>query len=71
MTWWRFYVLDWRDTSNFRRSVAPNPRMQPTGGEALPSVRPQGAVSALWNVGLCGRRPDGLQLMRKSLGGQR
>jgi predicted metal-binding membrane protein len=29
------------------------------------------AVSAQWNIGLCGRRLEGLQLMRKSLGGGR
>jgi hypothetical protein len=33
-------------------------------------VRPQGARSALWNVGLCGDRLEGPQLMRRSLGGR-
>jgi hypothetical protein len=33
-------------------------------------VRPQLAVGALWNVGLCERQLEGLQLMRQSLGGQ-
>jgi hypothetical protein len=33
-------------------------------------MRAAPTVSALRNKGLCGRRPDRLQLMRKSLGGQ-
>jgi hypothetical protein len=37
--------------------------------EARRSARPQCALSALWNVGLCGGGLDGSQLMRKSLGG--
>ena len=52
--------------------MPPNPRMQPTGrsGPAAPLGR-RAPVSALWNVGLCGRRLEGLQLMRKSLGRSR
>jgi hypothetical protein len=49
--------------------LRPNPRMQPTGrgGPEFPA----GAAllgASQWNVSLYGRGPDGLQLMRKSLG---
>ena len=39
-------------------------------GRARNSVRPQHAVGAMWNEGLCGRNHDGPRLMRKSLGGR-
>jgi hypothetical protein len=43
--------------------------MQPTGRTGAPaSVGAALSSSALWNVGLCGRQLEGLQLMRKSLG---
>jgi hypothetical protein len=35
-------------------------------GHGVP-LGPQSAVSALWNVGLCGGRLEGPQLMRMSL----
>jgi hypothetical protein len=49
-------------------NVRANPRMQRTGrmGAGLRAGGPSG--SALWNVGCCRRGPEGLQLMRKSLG---
>jgi hypothetical protein len=42
--------------------------MQPTGRRGAGSARAEGSPSALWNVGLCGRGIEGLQLMRMSLG---
>jgi hypothetical protein len=46
----------------------PNPRMQPTGRSVPSSVRALIALGDQWNKGLCGRRLDRPQLMRKSLG---
>jgi hypothetical protein len=41
--------------------------MQPTGRSGAESRSGRLSVSALWNVGLCGHRLEGLQLMRISL----
>lgn len=49
------------------RAAQPNPRMQPSAGGAPGSARAAPCVSALRNVGLCGREHDRLQLVRKSL----
>jgi hypothetical protein len=43
--------------------------MQPRPVGARSPARAAGSMSALWNEGLCGRRHDRLQLMRRSLGG--
>jgi hypothetical protein len=37
-------------------------------GSPRNSARAAGSPSARWNVGLCGRGPEGLQLMRNPLG---
>jgi len=50
------------------RGVTPNPRMQPTGRMGAELRSGKRSVSALWNEGLSGRRLEGLQLMRISLG---
>jgi hypothetical protein len=56
----RLLLPMWRDGTG----QPPNPRMQPTDRRARRSARPRRAVSALWNVGLCGGELEGSQLMR-------
>jgi hypothetical protein len=49
--------------------VLPNPQMQPTGRSGRhPPLGHSAPWSALWNVGLCAGRLEGLQLICKSLG---
>jgi len=48
--------------------AVPNPRMQPTGRDGRTSLRARGSQwPSSGGIGLCGRRHEGLQLMRKSL----
>jgi hypothetical protein len=53
-------------------SALPNPRMQPTGRSGRRSARARASQQpGSGSVDLCGRGPEGLQLMCQSLGGPR
>ena len=52
-----------------RATLTPNLQMQPTGRTVPSSARALAAVGDPRNVGLCGRGPEGLQLICIPLGG--
>src|SRR4051812_37013112 len=53
------------------RPTPPDPHIQPTGRSSPSSAWALAAYGDKWNVGWCGRGPEGPQLMRKSLGAYR